>query len=46
MHDWRKPQPTRDDFVVWAAIILVGLALLSLASGVAPLTEPGLSGAP
>jgi hypothetical protein len=29
-------------FVVWAAIILVGLALLSIASGVAPLSEPAI----
>ena len=36
MHEWRKPQPTRVGFAVWATIILVGLALLSVAAGVAP----------
>jgi hypothetical protein len=27
-------------FVVWASIVLAGLVLLSVALGVAPLTEP------
>jgi hypothetical protein len=33
---------TNITFGVWAAIILVGLALLSIASGVAPLSEPAI----
>jgi len=33
-------------FVVWAAIILVGLALLSIALGVAPLADPAIFNAP
>ena len=37
---------TNITFVVWAAIILVGLGLLSIASGVAPLAEPAIFNAP
>jgi hypothetical protein len=29
-------------FVVWATVILVGLAFLSVALGVAPTTEPAI----
>jgi lipoprotein signal peptidase len=36
-----KQKPTDVTFLVWAVIILVGLALLSVALGVAPLSEPG-----
>jgi hypothetical protein len=40
MHGKRKPIDVT--FVVWAAIILVGLAFLSVALGVAPITEPAI----
>jgi hypothetical protein len=37
-----KHKPNDVTFLVWAVIILVGLALLSVALGVAPLPEPGI----
>jgi hypothetical protein len=40
MCDQKKRTDITFTFVVWAAIILVGLALLSVASGTAPLSEP------
>jgi hypothetical protein len=47
MHEWRKPQqPTHVGFVVLAAIILAGLALLSVALGVAPTIDTAVSGLP
>jgi hypothetical protein len=36
-----KQKPNDVTFLVLAAIILVGLALLSVALGAAPLSEPG-----
>jgi len=30
-------------FAVWTSIILIGLAILSVASGVAPITDPEIS---
>jgi hypothetical protein len=41
-----KQKPTDVTFLVWAVIILVGLALLSVALGVAPLSEPGIFNGP
>jgi hypothetical protein len=37
-----KQKPNDVTFLMWAVIILVGLALLSVALGVAPLSEPGI----
>jgi hypothetical protein len=42
MRGKRKPI----DFIVWVAIVLAGLALLSVALGVAPLSEPAIFNAP
>jgi hypothetical protein len=43
----RRKQKSNDvAFVVWAVIILVGLALLSVALGVAPLADPAIFNAP
>ena len=44
MRDRKKR--TNIAFGVWAAIILVGLALLSITLGVAPLAEPAIFNAP
>jgi hypothetical protein len=41
-----KQKPPDVTFLVWAVIILVGLALLSVAVGVAPLSEPGIFNGP
>jgi hypothetical protein len=41
-----KQKPTDVTFLVWAVIVLVGLALLSVALGVAPLIEPGIFNGP
>jgi hypothetical protein len=41
-----KQKPTDVTFLVWAVIVLVGLALLSVALGVAPLSEPGIFNGP
>jgi hypothetical protein len=37
-----KQKPNDVTFLILAVIILVGLALLSVALGVAPLSEPGI----
>jgi hypothetical protein len=41
-----KQKRTDVTFLVWAVIVLVGLALFSVASGVAPLSEPGIFNGP
>jgi hypothetical protein len=41
-----KRKPIDVTFVVWAVIILVGLALLSVWLGVAPEIEPAIFNAP
>jgi hypothetical protein len=37
-----KQKPNDVTFLAWAVVILVALALLSIALGVAPLTEPAI----
>jgi hypothetical protein len=41
-----KRKPIDLTFIVWATIILVGLAFLSVALGVAPAIEPAIFNAP
>jgi len=48
---WRVPMQGRQnsseiDFGIWASIVLIGLAIVSVASGVAPVVDPTIFPAP